>query len=1092
MAFVTCLLLSVLAPSLAVPSASMATAGTTLFSDGFETGALAGWSVRSGGGGTVTAQTGTVRSGLYAARLAAAGNGGSYAYARRALEGAPTAVLAAGDFYIESQGAAGGNVPLVRLLNAAGARLLSLYREDGSTDRIWVQHSGTYSATTATLALGQWGHAKVRAVTAGTGTSTVEVWLDGALVYQTSSASLGSAGIAAIQVGNETRNQAFVLYTDNIAILDPDGGGRLVLNPVHDAFVEASAPSRNNGPTGVLRSDGKPVVTSYLRFELPALGTITSAKLRMYVSSSSTGAQTVKAVVDNSWSETTITYSNRPAVSGTLATFVPRSRGMYVEVSLTDEVAANAGTPMSIAIDSTHTDAYAFNSKDAAGNRVELVVEHFLPQGGLEWTRPFSAGRAGGAFVSGVALAGGATYIVGKAGGNLTENPPGDMRGWSFLRRYGADGQESWTHQFNGEGIPAIAADGGGVLVADTVPFGQPILRRYASDGEALWTRDVGFRMSVLAADGSAIYAGGNLGSLAVVQKLDASANELWTREFGTATTGIAVKGSALYVVGTAGGVAVVRKFDNSGTEVWSRQFGSTADGIAVDGSGAYVVGTAGAVTLMRKYDEQGNTAWTAEIASTADDRIVGVASGASGPYVVNTTTRDVTQDAEYSDVLVLQYTSDGQQAWARQIGSSGSDNGAAIAVDASGIYVGGNTEGALPGQVSTGDYDAFVAKYEETGADVWTRQFGSTVEAFDAALDVAVAGDVYVGGTTFGSFPGETLGGETDSYVRKYGPDGNAVWTRQFTAYVRALAADPSGVYLVGLAFAPLPGQADSPTGGFFLRKYGHDGDLLWTRQFEAYSQESALDVAVHGSAVYVVGGVAGNAFLKKYDTDGNDVWTRLFATAARKLTANESGVYVAGETPIALPGQVSAGELDVFVRKYDSGGSEIWTHQFGSSGSDVVGEIAATSTAVYVVGHAADSLPDQSAGNGFFARRLDLSGTETWTRQFYPDDPSETKASSGIYVAVDDVGMFVGGMTQPAPEDDFQHPFVRRYDGLGNEMWTVRFRLFATTHMTGMAPGGSSTAYVSGATTTKPGHPLDGIHDSFVAKLCDGCPAG
>ena len=69
----------------------------------------------------------------------------------------------------------------------------------------------------------------------------------------------------------------------------------------------------------------------------------------------------------------------------------------------------------------------------------------------------------------------------------------------------------------------------------------------------------------------------------------------------------------------------------------------------------------------------------------------------------------------------------------------------------------------------------------------------------------------------------------------------------------------------------------------------------------------------------------------------DGSEFWTRQFGTPsasdqALAVSADDSGGYVAGTTPQALPGQASGG---AFVRKYDFAGSDVWTQQFGA-GSD------------------------------------------------------------------------------------------------------------------------------------------------------------
>src|SRR5262249_59490266 len=103
------------------------------------------------------------------------------------------------------------------------------------------------------------------------------------------------------------------------------------------------------------------------------------------------------------------------------------------------------------------------------------------------------------------------------------------------------------------------------------------------------------------------------------------------------------------------------------------------------------------------------------------------------------------------------------------------------VAVDASGVYVAGDTDGTLPGQTGAGGRDAFVRKYDGAGNQLWTRQFG-TSGFFDSALGVAVdASGGFVAGFIDGTLPGQTSAGDIDAYVRKYDAAGNELWTRQF-----------------------------------------------------------------------------------------------------------------------------------------------------------------------------------------------------------------------------------------------------------------------------------------------------------------------
>jgi hypothetical protein len=154
------------------------------------------------------------------------------------------------------------------------------------------------------------------------------------------------------------------------------------------------------------------------------------------------------------------------------------------------------------------------------------------------------------------------------------------------------------------------------------------------------------------------------------------------------------------------------------------------------------------------------------------------------------------------SDAFVRKYDSAGNEIWTRQFGTRNFDYALGISVDGSGVYVAGYTFGTLPGQTSQGGEDAFVRKYDADGNEVWTRQFGSSESDVASAISVDASG-VYLTGWTNGALPGESNAGTYDVFVRKYDIAGGLVWTHQFgtTGYDngRGICVDASGVYLTG-----------------------------------------------------------------------------------------------------------------------------------------------------------------------------------------------------------------------------------------------------------------------------------------------------
>ena len=104
---------------------------------------------------------------------------------------------------------------------------------------------------------------------------------------------------------------------------------------------------------------------------------------------------------------------------------------------------------------------------------------------------------------------------------------------------------------------------------------------------------------------------------------------------------------------------------------------------------------------------------------------------------------------------------------WSVQFGSDSFEGGRSIAVDSSGnVYVTGTTTGDLFATVA-GESDAYVAKYDTDGNQVWAKQFGSIHREWGNGVAVDSSGNVYVTGTTMGDLFG-TITGESDAYIAK------------------------------------------------------------------------------------------------------------------------------------------------------------------------------------------------------------------------------------------------------------------------------------------------------------------------------------
>jgi uncharacterized protein (TIGR03437 family) len=228
------------------------------------------------------------------------------------------------------------------------------------------------------------------------------------------------------------------------------------------------------------------------------------------------------------------------------------------------------------------------------------------------------------------------------------------------------------------------------------------------------------------------------------------------------------------------------------------------------------------------------------------------------------------------------------------------------------------------------------------------------------------------------------------------------------------------------------------------------------------------ALTGPYYDEAEFVTPDGSGNLFefnhadgtLHKFDSAGKELWaTAALAIpplqgAVNGMVVTGSGVYLAGFINGALPGQTGAGSTDVFVRKYDPNGKELWTRQFGTADWDYVNGIASDSTGLYVVGVSENFVQGQPiTSSTIFINRFDSAGNQMWT---YRSAPSGAPPMAILGAAADSTGVYFYGND---PVHFSNYNILRKVDSAGNDLWTYRFEDLSI--ILGVA-GDSQGAYV------------------------------
>jgi hypothetical protein len=377
----------------------------------------------------------------------------------------------------------------------------------------------------------------------------------------------------------------------------------------------------------------------------------------------------------------------------------------------------------------------------------------------------------------------------------------------------------------------------------------------------------------------------------------------------------------------------------------WTRQLGTSgyeeAYAIAVDSAGnVYITGeTSGNLggtnagsndVWLAKYDNSGNQQWIRQFGTSQSDYSYGVAVDSAGNvYLTGDTLGNLGGTSAGSrDAWVAKYNSSGTQQWIRQLGTSQSDSSYGVAVDSAGnVYLTGGTSGNLGG-TNAGSRDAWVAKYNSSGNQLWIRQFGTSQYDSTSGLAVDKFGNVYITGDTKGNLGGTYAGVDSDAYVAKFSSSGTQQWIQQFGTslydYPYGIAVDRfNNVYVAGGTDGSLGGTSagnDNEDAWVFAK---FSNDLGGNTLASAYNLGTLSGSRTYSNFIDAVGSNDYYQFSLSTTSNFNLLLTGLIADADIQLL-DSSGVAVASSTNSGTNAEsintsLSAGTYYIHIYGYD-----------------------------------------------------------------------------------------------------------------------------------------------------------------------------
>ena len=312
-----------------------------------------------------------------------------------------------------------------------------------------------------------------------------------------------------------------------------------------------------------------------------------------------------------------------------------------------------------------------------------------------------------------------------------------------------------------------------------------------------------------------------------------------------------------------------------------------------------------------------------------------------------------------------------------------------------------------------------------------------------------------------------------------------NIIWERTFdmekSSSAYGVATDKAGNVVVTGLIRDDNGRAD-----WLTLKYNSDGDILWTRVFDANSWDrGAYDVATDFMCNVIVTGKihtdsTGYDFCTvKYDQDGNILWVRTFSNSDTELEEAHSvavdskgNIIVTGFTFSALSGY----SYDYLTIKYDPDGNIIWVRTYDGGWNDFAEAVAVDDLDnVIVTGYS-----DANINWDWCTVKYNPEGDTVWIRRYDvgKDDRAQgvTADGSGSIIVVGVLG-----------ESHNSYASVVKYSLEGDTIWIKKFTVEEITSFIDVATDADGNILLAGWYYTFSDGKLQG--DFYTAKCDSDC---
>ncbi|MEO0131166.1 MAG: SBBP repeat-containing protein, partial [candidate division WOR-3 bacterium] len=411
---------------------------------------------------------------------------------------------------------------------------------------------------------------------------------------------------------------------------------------------------------------------------------------------------------------------------------------------------------------------------------------------------------------------------------------------------------------------------GGGAYYQGSLAGGTDLfILKFNNNGERIW---------------ATYYGGSQGGEYGYSITVDNSGNIFITGATNSNNFPTYNPGGGAYYQGTNAGNwdAFILKFNNSGIRQWSTYYG----------------GSQGDYGYSINVDDNGNVFFTGRTQGNFP------LQNLSGAY------NQTTHGGGGWDAFIVKFNNSGVRQWATYYGGNGGECGYSIAVDGFGnIFLTGYTTstnfplqdpggGAYYQSSNAGYNDAFILKFNNSGARQWATYYGGSGNEDGRSIAFDTLGNVFITGHTSssdfplqdagnGAYYQDTLKGSQDLFILKFNNFGFREWSTYYGGndyeYGYSITSDYSGnIYLTGYTQSndfPTynPGGGAYYQGTFaggcdiFLLKFNNFGIRQWSTYYGGNDNDLGWSIAADDSGSLFVTGQTRSTDFPTYNPGGN-----------------------------------------------------------------------------------------------------------------------------------------------------------------------------------------------------------------------------